>query len=49
MEQDPMVLVPHVLCLPLSVENLSSKSKFNQRGEQMQKQRKTVKEQVLGV
>ena len=34
------------VCL-LSVEKPSSKSKFNQRGEKMQKQRKTVKEEQV--
>ena len=47
-EQDPMVFAPspppsRVLCLPFVCGKLKSKNTFNQRNENIKKQRKTVK------
>ena len=43
MEHDPMVLPHHVLSLPFICGKLQPKNKFNQRSENSEKQRKTVK------
>ena len=43
MEQDPMVFPLHVLSLPFVCGKTQAKSRFNQRSEKIQKERKTVK------